>query len=237
MLRVVLEGRETCEIDGRRLALEAGRMMLIPPGRPMILTAAPGTRSVSLELSPGDLDHPALGGTVLLPLASHPVGEWLEQLGHRMQSDDFDGRSAAAEALAHLSERLRELALDCRQRTEGLAASRERTRLDLLGRVDAARTLLDANPHRHVARWELERAARLSGFHLDRAFRQVCGVSPAAYHRGSRMEKAAALLRAGHSATQITGLLGFASPASFTRAFTRHHGCPPARFAKAACPK
>ena len=227
MLRILVEGEERFDVDGRPHHLTPGCMMLIPAGAPIRLSAAEGSRSVSLELAQGEVDV-SLPGALLLPLVSHPVGEWLEQVAATLHDAEEEGREeAASDALDDLATRIAVLAGHSLDQMAGLDAAKDITRLDLLGRVEAARAHLDANLHRAVPLWELEEAARLSGFHLSRAFRDAFKISPGAYHRTRRMAQAADLIRAGSSPADVSRRLGFSSQASFTRAFSRHHGHPP----------
>jgi transcriptional regulator GlxA family with amidase domain len=108
-------------------------------------------------------------------------------------------------------------------------AAKETTQLDMLACVERARAYLHANSAKPVPLWELAEAARLSVFHLSRAFREICGASPAAYHRKLRMEKTAEQLGAGISPAKVAKELGFASQASFSRAFMSIYGTTPGR--------
>jgi AraC family transcriptional regulator len=97
---------------------------------------------------------------------------------------------------------------------------------------EAARLLesrLDSPP----AVQELARAAGLSVFHFHRAFRSVVGETVAQHSLRVRLERAAAFLKFfSRQLIEITLVRGFATPASFTRAFTRLYGMSPQRFRK-----
>lgn len=77
------------------------------------------------------------------------------------------------------------------------------------------------------ARWARE--AALSERALTRRFREQTGESPAGWRSRARLLAALPLLRSG-TVTEVAGLLGYASPAAFTAAFTRTFGSPPSRF-------
>ncbi|MEU0671470.1 helix-turn-helix transcriptional regulator [Streptomyces sp. NPDC006172] len=64
---------------------------------------------------------------------------------------------------------------------------------------------------------------------FTRRFRAETGVSPAVWRARARLLAAVPLLRSA-SVTQVSGRLGYASPAAFTTAFTRAFGLPPSRF-------
>ena len=98
----------------------------------------------------------------------------------------------------------------------------------MLRRVERARGHLHDNPGRTVKLEELARVASLSPFHLARSFQAVHGLPPAAYHRTHRLNLAADILaRAKRSPAQVAEDVGFSDQASFSRAFTRHHGLTP----------
>ncbi len=229
LLRLLLSGEERYEIDGRRCRIGAGEMMLIPAGPPMRRLAGAPALGVTLELATG-AGLPTLDGAVVLPLAAHAVGGWVADMAAALHRDDAATPAAAASALQDLPDRLAALVRYCRAGAGAVDAAKAVTRLDRFARVEAARAKLDAELARPVPLWELAAAARLSAFHLNRAFREIWGVAPAAYQRARRMEVAAERLRAGASAAALSRELGFATPASFSRAFVRHHGVPPGRF-------
>jgi AraC-like DNA-binding protein len=232
-LRIVVAGEERLWIDGRPYRLGAGRMMLVPSGEPMELSSGEDTRSASFELADSDAEALRLPGALLLPLVSQPLGPWFARIAAHLHDEAAGGkRAAAAEALASVQRRVGALVGDCLARIGTLDSVKQITKLELLGRVEAARAYLDANLHRAVPLPELAEEARLSGFYLARAFRQLCGTSPAAYHREQRMSRAASLLLAEMPAVQVAKALGFATQASFSRAFARHYGVPPGQLAR-----
>lgn len=65
---------------------------------------------------------------------------------------------------------------------------------------------------------------------FTRRFRAEAGESPAVWRGRARLLAAVPLLRTA-SVTEVSGRLGYASPAAFTAAFTRAFGTPPSRFA------
>jgi AraC family transcriptional regulator len=67
-----------------------------------------------------------------------------------------------------------------------------------------------------------------SSFYLSRLFVQQTGMSLPRYLRIKRMEKAAALLRAGKtSVTETAMAVGYSSLSAFNKAFVEHFGCCP----------
>ncbi|MGW3208150.1 AraC family transcriptional regulator [Streptomyces sp. NPDC001135] len=64
---------------------------------------------------------------------------------------------------------------------------------------------------------------------FTRRFRAETGESPAVWRTRARLLAAVPLLRTA-SVTEVSGRLGYASPAALTAAFTRAFGMPPSRF-------
>lgn len=77
----------------------------------------------------------------------------------------------------------------------------------------------------------LARQVGLSRSRLTQAFRAYTGLSVEAYWQGLRMKHAQDLLaKHGVAASEVAALIGYAEPASFSRAFTRHCGMPPSAY-------
>ncbi|MCZ9353642.1 helix-turn-helix transcriptional regulator [Streptomyces mutabilis] len=64
---------------------------------------------------------------------------------------------------------------------------------------------------------------------FTRRFRAQTGDSPAVWRARARLLAAVPMLRTA-SVSEVSGRLGYASPAAFTAAFTRAFGAPPSRF-------
>jgi AraC-like DNA-binding protein len=97
-----------------------------------------------------------------------------------------------------------------------------------LGRLLAA---VHAEPARPWTTDEMARCAGLSRSALFERFEAVLGEPPASWLAAWRMTVAADLLRAPDAAVGAVGArVGYASEASFVRAFRRHHGVTPGRW-------
>jgi transcriptional regulator GlxA family with amidase domain len=109
------------------------------------------------------------------------------------------------------------------------------------GRSDQAPALTLARPREpHLARaieameahldepWPITRIARAAGVsarHLQTLFRGNLGASPYGHYQALRLNRARRLLiETRMPALEIAELTGFASPASFSRAYRRQHG-------------
>src|SRR6266699_1782539 len=74
------------------------------------------------------------------------------------------------------------------------------------------------------------RAADLSRFHLIRLFRQRYGVTPFAFQRNLRVERAREALRHGDSLASTASELGFADQSHLGRAFRHVMGATPGQY-------
>jgi len=107
----------------------------------------------------------------------------------------------------------------------GLAAWQERLLVDHI----------EQNIAKRISLAELAQLARLSTYHLCRAFKQSFGVPPRQYHIGRRMQRAQELLATtGRSMTDIGFALGFSDSSSFSAAFRKAIGVPPTEYRRGA---
>lgn len=86
-------------------------------------------------------------------------------------------------------------------------------------------------PGRRVRVPDLARELHVSPEHFCRLFRRQQGMSPRAFIARARIEAAQTLLlTSSHSVARIAQLLGYASPAYFSRQFKAKAGLPPSAF-------
>ena len=97
-------------------------------------------------------------------------------------------------------------------------------------RTEQVRELLVDRLADNVRLDELARAADLSRFHLIRLFRQRYGVTPFAYQRNLRVERAREALRHGDSLADTASELGFADQSHLGRAFRHVMGATPGQY-------
>lgn len=84
----------------------------------------------------------------------------------------------------------------------------------------------------NVALSELEGVARMSRFHLLRAFSRRYGMPPHAFQLHVRVERATALLRQGWLPVDVAAAVGFADQSHLNRHFKRVWGVTPGRYAR-----
>lgn len=96
-----------------------------------------------------------------------------------------------------------------------------------------ALTRLHEQPGRDWTLAAMAQAACMSRSAFAAEFRAALGTPPGAYLLAWRISLAQSLLRQGQQVQQISGQLGYASPAAFTRAFAQAVGAPPRQWLKA----
>lgn len=93
-----------------------------------------------------------------------------------------------------------------------------------------ARDFIHASWSRPVALDDLCRVARLSRYHLARAFAAEFGLPPHAYQMQLRVHSAKQLLAADDSLADVAAATGFCDQSHFTRHFRRLVGVTPSRY-------
>ena len=97
-------------------------------------------------------------------------------------------------------------------------------------RVAKVRELLDDRAAENVGLDELAAAAGISRFHLIRVFQRRYGLTPFAYQRSRRIEKARAVLRTGRSIADAAAAAGFADQSHLGRSFRSVMGSTPGEY-------
>jgi AraC family transcriptional regulator len=230
--KVVLQGEERYEVDGRKAVLKPGSVLIVAPGQDCKALIGDNTAGLCIYLPqraavarphPGEMSS----APILLPLIDHPFGEWVKSVSRTVAGEPDAGRRHADCLLKVAQGRLTNFIEIADRRGSALSVERPARRAELLRRVELARAFLHATPTRAVSLAELSEAAGLSAFHLSRCFRDVHGVPPVAYHRGYRLDLAAVQLRHGRKIVELVAEFGFADQTSFSRAFARKFGCSP----------
>lgn len=93
-----------------------------------------------------------------------------------------------------------------------------------------AQKFLDENYAERVTLRELSQLARLSPFHLNRAFCRQVGIPPHAYQIQVRISRAKSLLRTGRGISETALSLGFVDQAHFSHQFRKFVGVTPGRY-------
>ena len=101
--------------------------------------------------------------------------------------------------------------------------------------IQRAVRFLEANYARPLVLGDIAGAVHLSPIYFGRLFRTATGLTPMAYLRGLRMDRAKRLLREEElSVAQVADAVGFADPYHFSRVFRQHEGLAPTRYRELA---
>jgi AraC-like DNA-binding protein len=240
-VKLVLEGEEIHEIDGRSYVLRPGRMLLVDRGQPYRVVIRRGGSAAGLCIylpgacvTPPSEETSFLGRAMIQAAETNHLGRLLQEsarLVHGQQDADFDTEGLMSSVRSALPLILAQAA-DAMKRLGAVKAS---TRRELFNRLESARAYLHDNKDRAVPLNELASVAAMSGFQLTRYFSLAFGDPPSRYHRRVRLRNAAERLqRCDASITEIAFDAGYGELSAFTHAFNREFGCPPSALGSAA---
>jgi AraC-like DNA-binding protein len=260
---VVLEGGCQLTVDGQdALVLQAGDFVLVPAAQPFTNSSIeppaadlPDTMPTQLpdgSYRVGALDAPPdvrmLVGhchfaspdaallVSLLPQRLHVRGEpRLTALVQLLIDETRAGRPARDEVLARLLEVLLIEALRVAPGTAAAPGSPGLVRGLADARLAAALRSLHEQPARAWTVQSLAQEAALSRSAFFERFTRAVGVAPMTYLLTWRMALAQRLLRGqGLPVADVAERVGYSSASTFSVAFARHVGQPPARYARQA---
>ncbi|MFL6845258.1 MAG: helix-turn-helix domain-containing protein [Allosphingosinicella sp.] len=218
-VNLVLEGEEVYEVDGARLRVRAGEMILMEAGQPMrvVLEKPAGNRAICICL-------PGPTGPQATAVVSAPTSD----LGRYLLSTSDGGDPTAL--LGHVVRHLPAFGEKVRSRLDAVPSVRFQTRRRLLQRLERAAARLHGEGDASLS--DLAALAGIAVHHFARTFAAVYGLPPAAYRRRIRIDKVALALEAGMRPAEAAERFGFADQASLTRAFRREKGASPAAWAR-----
>jgi AraC-like DNA-binding protein len=236
-LKIVVEGEERYEIDGRTVSIRPGQFLYLDAGARCVGTNRETTIGMCLLLPPdfapigegGAVGHdPVLGRAVVLSTGASAMGRRLRDYAERIARNPKLGAGLADELTAGAAEAIGEPLAQSRVAIESLRAAKADTRRELHRRLERARGFLHDHLDRSVALSEMADVAGLSQFHLARFFKLAFGQSPIAYHRGLRLKRAADFLAAGGgSLAGAAEHSGYSDGVALSHAFRKHYGQPP----------
>jgi AraC-like DNA-binding protein len=254
----VLEGACRLMVDGHEpLTLAAGDFVLMPatpgftmsgfePAKPKKMVPAVSPLPAE-ELRHGTQSGPPdvrlLGGyfvfgspdaalvVSLLPRLVHVRGERrLAVMVQLVAEESREQRSGRDLVLARLAEIL---LIEALRSTTGATASPGLLRGLADTRVSAALRHMHENPARSWTVEQLAKEAALSRSAFFERFTRAVGMAPMEYLHAWRMALAKDLLRKNDCAlAEVAERVGYSSASTFSTAFSRHVGQPPARYAR-----
>ncbi|HKR25060.1 MAG TPA: helix-turn-helix domain-containing protein [Allosphingosinicella sp.] len=236
-VKLVLQGEQRYEIDGRTIAMRPGEFLYLDAGSACIGTNRTEMTGLCLLLphakaeagvGGGEGHDPVLGRSLVLSTRASAMGRILTDYARRIASDPGLGPTLAGELVARVQYAIAEPLEESRAAIEGLKAAKPSTRRELYRRLERARGFLHEHDDRSVTLSEMASVAGLSQFHLARYFKSAFGSSPISYHRGLRLARAAELLaQGGRSIAEVAEATGYSDQVALSHAFRRHYGAPP----------
>jgi AraC-like DNA-binding protein len=237
-LKIVVQGEERYEIDGRTIVIRPGQYLYLDAGSHCLGTNRETTIGMCLILPPdvaagsgggAAAGHdPVLGRAVVLSTSATAMGRRLRDYAERIARNPQLGARLADEVTAGAAEALAEPLAQSRTAIEALKAAKPETRRELHRRLERARGHLHDRLDRNVSLGEMADIAGLSQFHLARFFKHAFGESPIAYHRGLRLARAADFLASGEgSLAEAADHVGYSDAVALSHAFRKHYGFPP----------
>lgn len=244
-LLYVAKGAFVLTYNGQAYRCTEGQFLLLCPGIPH-----------SFDCTEGDLSQPHIHFDMIYTAASpsipvsfkHP-NLFTPQERERMQTNFFEGASpllSFADKSVALS--LFYCVIEAHEQNDLLMAKSKMIALaDLLIRdnftivpaneikphytvADQIKDFFDAGQGLSMSLNDLAQQFSYNKFHLERLFRVRFGKSLIAYRNHRRMTVARVLL-ATHSVSEVASLVGFSSIYAFSRAFKRHFGASPTKYA------
>lgn len=233
-LKLVLEGEEIYQIDGRVIKVQPGQFLYIEAGdtsTAQIRSAAKGLCLLLpvMESNPaaGEALDPLLGRVTFFSTHTSGLGQLLSSYGTLIATRPERAFALAPRLLARAGTAIEEPLGESRAAVRQLLAVKATTRQELLRRLELARGYLHSTSGRTVPLAELAKACGLSQFHMARYFKMAFGQSPIAYHRHLRLARAAEMLDRGTSITEVAEAAGYSDTTSFSHSFRRRFGQPP----------
>ena len=240
-LKLVLDGEEVYEVDGRNIRVRPGQFLYLEGGAHCIGINRTETTGICLMLPPvpvgldapfAEGQDPVFGRALVLSTRTSAMGRTLEEYGRKIARNPDLGYHVAASLLRKVEQAVVDPLGESRAAMERLKVAKVSTRRTLFERLEKARGFLHLNDDRNVSLTELASIAGLSQFHLARYFKLAFGQAPIAYHRGLRLARAAELLASGGvSLSQAAEVAGYSDQVALSHAFRRHYGAPPQHWA------
>lgn len=240
-LKLVLEGEELYEVDGRSIRVGPGQFLYLDGGAPCVGINRTETTGICLMLPQETIAadapraegfDPVFGRSLVLSTRTSAMGQTLEEYGRKIARNPDLGHNVVGGLLRKVEQAMSDPLSESRAAMERLKVAKWSTRRALFQRLERARGFLHENDGRNVTLTELASVAGLSQFHLARYFKLAFGQAPIAYHRDLRLARAAELLAAGGvSLSQAAELAGYSDQVALSHAFRRKYGAPPQHWA------
>lgn len=236
-LKMVLDGEEQYQIDGRVYRLQPGSFLYVEQGATCEANVRSNARGVCVSLPVGhSMDMPlegenTFGRAMVLPVRNSRLGQLFRRRAQQLVSQQSSSQSLAPNAIAELQAALFDQAVDIGYSLEQLDCAKLPTRQRIYARLEQARDIIHGSEFDDLDLVTLARSVGLSQFHFSRYFKMLYGKSPIHYHRSLRLSRVAVLITGTKmSISEIALAAGYSDQVAMTRAFTKEFGIPPGRF-------
>ena len=103
--------------------------------------------------------------------------------------------------------------------------------------INDAIEFMEKNLTEKIGLVEVADSVNISAFHFHHAFTIMTGITPAEYIRNRRLSLAGAEIAKGDKIIDVAFKYCYETPESFTKAFSRFHGCSPMQARKGSPPQ
>lgn len=164
--------------------------------------------------------------------ASHThLGVKLQEISRQIHTRSFSSDQINQELFYQLAEALVADQVTVFKQLQAVPTVKSATKRDLCRQVLRGKEFIDSQFSEMLTIGQIAAVAGMSEYHFFRLFKQVVGFTPYQYILSKRMQAASELLRADHSVSDTAVITGFSDIHTFSKAFKKHFGIPPARYA------
>lgn len=221
-------------IEGTEYIYQKGRIIILPPDTSIeIEKHCPTLPYIALNISKAFFDETAamIAGRKQKTTAymNHPYSKHLISLIYNFENELKQYRDTCPLMLQSISTQIVIQVL----RESGMITLQARRPAAGKNYMDRALEYMRAYYNANIRIEDICKQIHLSPYYFIRMFRESIGMTPHEYLLKIRIEKAAELLRMGsYSIEEVSGLIGFVSPAHFSSTFRKVMGIPPSEYKK-----
>jgi len=205
-----------------------------------VLIVGDGDQSASTQLICGhfsfrkEADHPllrALPDHIVVTTSDRAKNQWLDATLRLITQCVFSDSLGSATTVVRLSEAVMIEILRAGVSADARFGAMMKAFTD--GQIGRALLYMHQNPAKQWTVASLATEVGMSRSRFAERFNELVGTSPMAYLSDWRLQKALAMLDTpNNSVQQVSGQIGYLSPAAFTRAFSGKFGVSPSHYRK-----
>lgn len=243
-LKMVLEGEERYEINGRVYRLQPGSFLYLEQGANCEAHLRSSARGVCIALPLGERVRAAFDGAspfghaMLLPVKGSFIGKMFYKRALELTGAPETANRIAPRLIEDLNKALFEQAADMEISLDKLGSAKLSTRQHVYSKLEFAKDLIHSATDRSIDLSSIASEVGLSQYHFARYFKALYGKAPIHYHRSMRLARAATmLLSANESVLEVALATGYSDQVALNHAFKKEFGMAPGEFRQkgAAC--